>query len=106
MKSGLFAPTSEPFTLHWKDGDAPPLTGVAVKVTGMPPQTGLEDAAIETLTGNSGFTVMITVADVAGFPVAHGFPEVITQLTASPFEGTKLNDGLLPPVFVPFTFHW
>jgi len=51
------------------DGPAPPLTGVAVKVTEVPAHTGLADGATVTLTGSNGLTVMFTAADVAGLPV-------------------------------------
>ena len=53
---------------HWYNGDVPPFEGVAVQVTEVPAQTGFAEAAIETLTGRIGFTVMVTVFDVAGFP--------------------------------------
>jgi len=43
-----------------------------VKVTEVPAQIGLADATIETLTGRMGLTVIVTVFDVAGFPVAQG----------------------------------
>jgi hypothetical protein len=57
------------------------LTGIAVNVTGVPWHTGLAEAEIETLTGRFGLTVMITVFDVAGFPVAQVASEVSTQET-------------------------
>ena len=43
-----------------------------MNVTGVPAQTGFADGATVTLTGRFGFTVMITVLEVAGLPVAHG----------------------------------
>jgi len=61
--------------------------GVAVKVTGVEVQTGFAEAAIETLTGKFGLTVMVTVLDVAGLPVAQVAFEVNTQVTASLFNG-------------------
>ena len=45
------------------------MIGVAVKVTEVPSQTGFAEAAIETLTGCNGFTVIDTVLEVAGLPV-------------------------------------
>jgi hypothetical protein len=62
--------------------------GVAVKVTEVPEHTGLEDAAIEILTGRFGFTVILIVFEVAGFPVGQVAFEVNTQETASLFNGT------------------
>jgi hypothetical protein len=60
---------------------------VAVKVTEVPEQTGLEAAAIVTLAGRFELTVIVTVLDVAGLPVTHAAFEVSTQLTASLFAG-------------------
>jgi hypothetical protein len=60
---------------------------VAVKVTEVPTQTGLDDAAIVTLAGRFELTVIVTVLDVAGLPVTHVAFEVSTQLTASLFAG-------------------
>ena len=37
--------------------------------TGVPAQTVVDEVVIEILTGSSGFTVMVTVLDVTGFPV-------------------------------------
>ena len=64
------------------------MTGVAVKVTEVPAQTGFADGAMDTLTGNNGLTVMFTTFEVAGFPLAHGSLDVKTQEIASPFAGT------------------
>ena len=79
--------TLAPLTFHWYAGAAPPLTGVAVNVTEVPAQTGFADVAMETLTGRFGFTVMVTVLEVAGFPVVQISLEVSTQVIASPIDG-------------------
>ena len=55
----------------------------------LPAQTGLADAVIDTLTGSSGFTVIITELEVAGLPVVHVALEVRTQVSALPFEGVN-----------------
>jgi hypothetical protein len=65
------------------------LVGVAVKVTEVPAQTGLAEAETDTLTGSSGFTVMVTVFEVAGLPVGQVALEVKTQVTASLFAGVN-----------------
>ena len=65
----------------------PPFVGVVVKVTDVPAQTGFAVAAIDTLTGSNGFTVMVTVLDVAGLPVGQVALEVSTQVTASLLTG-------------------
>ena len=54
------------------------MAGVAVKVTDVPEQTGLAEADIDTLTGRFGLTVIVTVFDVAGLPVAQDRFEVRT----------------------------
>ena len=64
------------------------MVGVAVKVTEVPEQTGLAEAAIATLTGKFGLTVMVTVLEVAGLPVAQVALEVKIQVTASLIRGT------------------
>ena len=59
-----------------------------MKVTEVPAQTGLAEGATDTLTGSSGFTVMVTVFDVAGLPLGQVALEVKTQVTRSLFAGT------------------
>ena len=49
----------------------PPFNGVAVKVTGVDWQTGLAEAVMETTTGWTGMTDMVTALEVAGFPERH-----------------------------------
>ena len=70
-------------------GVVPPLVGVAEKVTEVPLQTGLLDGEIKTLTGRFGLTTIVTVLEVAGFPVAQVALEVKRQVMASEFNGTK-----------------
>ena len=59
-----------------------------MKLTEVPAQTGFADLDIEILTGKLGFTVMVRVLDVAGFPVMQEALDVNTQVTASLFTGT------------------
>lgn len=54
-----------------------------MNVTDVPEHTGLIDAAMLTLTGRIGFTVIVTVLDVAGFPDMQPAFEVRTQVMAS-----------------------
>jgi hypothetical protein len=63
------------------------LVGVAVNVTEVPAQTGLAEAATDRLTGRLGFTVMVTVFEVAGLPVGQVAFEVRTQLIIFPLAG-------------------
>ena len=64
------------------------MTGVAVKVTEVPAQTGFTEGVTDTLTGSSGFTFMVTAFDVAGLPLGQVALEVSTQITASLLIGT------------------
>ena len=65
------------------------MAGVAVKVTVVPAHTGFAEAATDTLTGNSGFTVMVTVFEVAGLPVGQVALEVTTHAMVLPEDGTN-----------------
>ena len=60
---------------------------MAVNVTKVDGQTGFAEAAIEMLTGRFGLTVIVTVLEVAGVPVAQVAFEVRTQVTASLLAG-------------------
>ena len=61
---------------------------MAVYVTDDPAQNGLEDATIVIPTGNMVLTVIVTVLEMAGFPVGHCTFEVKVQVIASPVKGT------------------
>jgi hypothetical protein len=62
--------------------------GVAVNVTAVPAHTGLDEGAIETLTGKRGSTVIVMEFEVAGLLVMHStIEEVKMQVTTSPLEG-------------------
>ena len=63
------------------------MTGVAVKVTELPWQNGLTEADIVILTARFGLTVIVTVFDVAGLPLAQAAFEVRIQVTRSPLTG-------------------
>ena len=84
----------------------PPFVGIAVKVTDVPAQTGFAEGETVTLTGSNGFTVIVTVFDVAGFPDGQVALEVSTQVIASLLTGMYEYVLLLVPAFTPFTFHW
>ena len=68
----------------------PPFVGVAVKVTDVPEQMVLADAAMLTLTGRFGLTVMVTWLEVAGLPVAQVALEVSIHVTLSLFAKAAL----------------
>jgi hypothetical protein len=65
------------------------LVGVAVKVTLVPEHMVVAEAEILTLAGRFGFTVIVTVLEVAGFPVAQVAFEVNTQVTTSLFANVE-----------------
>ena len=65
------------------------MVAVAEKVTEVPAQTVVAEAEIETLTGRLGLTLIVTVFEIAGLPVAQVALEVNWQVMASEFAGTK-----------------
>jgi hypothetical protein len=81
------------------------LVGVAVNVTGVAAQTGLAEATTETLTGTVGFTVIVTVFDVAGLPVVQDALDVRITFTWSLLTGVYVKLALFVPAFTPFTCH-
>ena len=80
---------------------------VAVNVTLVPEQMVVAVAAILTLAGKFGLTVIVTVFDVAGDPVKHGEALlVITTFTTSSLDKVVvINVALLVPAFTLFTSH-
>ena len=52
------------------------MVGMAEKVTEVPAQNVVADAEIETLTGRFGLTLIVTVFEMAGLPVAQVALEV------------------------------
>ena len=65
----------------------PPFVAVAVNVTAVPEHTGFAPANTLTLTGRFGFTVIVTVSEVAGEPVAQVALDDNTQLIVSELLG-------------------
>jgi hypothetical protein len=64
--------------------------GVAVNVTLVPEQIVVEEAEILILAGSNGLTVIVTVFDVAGLPVAQVAFDVRTQVTVFPLTNELL----------------
>ena len=64
-KVGVLLPLFDPFTFHWYEGDVPPFTGVAVKLTVAPAHIVVADAVIDTLGVTAAFTVIVIVFDVS-----------------------------------------
>jgi len=68
------------------------LVGVAVNVTLVPAQIVVDGlAAMLTLAGKFGFTVIVIVFDVAGLPVPQVAVDVITQVIVLPL----VNDAFV-----------
>jgi hypothetical protein len=63
---------------------------VAVNVTLVPVQITVELAEILTPATRMGFTVMVTVLEVAGLPVTQVALDVITQVIVLPFARALL----------------
>ena len=83
------------------------MVGVAVNVTEVPVQIVVPGlAAMLTLTGRFGLTVIVRAFDVAGLPVAQVAFEVSWHVTMSPAANAALvYVVLLEPTLVPFSFH-
>ena len=64
------------------------------------------DAVMNTVTGNTGSTVMQMVFEVAGFPDAQPMFDVSLHLMQSPFAGNSVIGFVWGPTFVSFTDHW
>ena len=64
---------------------------MAVKVTLVPEHIVVDDADTETLAVTLGFTVILTVFELAGLPDTQEAVEVITQYTLLPFVNAELE---------------
>ena len=86
----------------------PPFVGVAVKVTLIPEQIAPEGfAAILTLAGKPGFTIIVIVFEVAGEPVAQVKLLVIMQVIKLPFARVVdvYVEFVAPDIFDPLFCH-
>ena len=77
-------PAAIPFTFQWKVGVRPPFVGVAVKETGVPAQTLLVDAEIETFTESPASTVTRKATAVPAQPPTFGVMEYVTIPAEAP----------------------
>jgi hypothetical protein len=100
-----FSPAFTPLKKKKKTGEIPAFVAKAVNVTGLPSQTGFADAVIFIPAGIVELTDMITVLEMAGFPVAQLKSETTMQEIVSPSDGLKVNTGLLDPTLIPLTIH-
>ncbi|MBK8883294.1 MAG: hypothetical protein IPN67_13185 [Bacteroidales bacterium] len=94
---------------HWYVGAAPPFVGVAVNVTEVPAQiapAGL--AAILTLAGTLGLTVIVMLFDAAGEPLTQGALDVICTLMSSPFARAAeiYVADVAPGIRAAPLYHW
>ena len=82
------------------------MTAEAEKVTGVPWHTLTDEGEMEMLTVVKGTTSMVRVSEVAGLlEIQVVNEEEHMHETWSPFDGVKLNSGLLVPALIPLTFH-
>jgi hypothetical protein len=84
------------------------LVGVAVKVTEVPAQIDPEGtAAMLTLAGRFGLTVIVIAFDVAGLPVAQVNVEVITTVITLPLArpADVYVTPVCPPIATPPSIH-
>jgi len=87
VKADELVPALTPLICHWYEGLLPPFTGVAVKVTLLPAQTGLAEAEMLTETGRYGSTDNWMMFEMAGFPVGQDELDVRMQDTRSLLAG-------------------
>ncbi|HYC27668.1 MAG TPA: hypothetical protein VEB42_02615, partial [Chitinophagaceae bacterium] len=92
-------PTLTPFSFHCQDGEFPPFTAVALKLTGVPGHIAPEGNALNDTDGcNNGFTTMVTGNETADKGVAQKALEVSSTVTTSVFDNVdEENTGLLVP---------
>ena len=99
-----------PFNCHWYVGVVPPFVGVAVNVTLVVAQIELPGfAAMLTLAGSNGFTVVVIAFEVAGELVRHGVAfDVITTRITSPFANVVVVyvELVAPAMLLPLSCHW
>jgi len=79
VKLFVLEPTFTPFFFHWYTGEAPPLVIVDEKLTDVPAQMVLADAAIDIEGVSNGFTVIVIVLLVAVAGIAQLAEAVSTQ---------------------------
>ena len=107
VKVLLLVPTFVPLTFHWYDGLSPPLTGVAVNVTGVVTSHNEVDVAVIDTAGVTGSSSIVIVLLVTTGMAAHSALVVSVTDTTSPALRVLLENVLLfVPTFVPLTFHW
>ena len=88
MNVELVAPGAPmPFIFQRYAGVTPPFTDTDVNVTGAPAHTPFADGVIVMLAVRDGLTVIVSVLEVAGFPVPHVSLDAIRQVTKSPSAG-------------------
>jgi hypothetical protein len=107
VKIELLVPVFTPLTRHWYAGAEPPFTGVAVKVTDVPVQIDVCDAAIDTDGVTFAFTVIVIPFDVTVAGDGQVALLVIRTVTTFPFASVEeVKVALFVPAFTPFTLHW
>lgn len=98
--------TFVPFTCHWYIGASPPLTGIALKVTGAPWQTDVAEAVMFTC-GVTELVVTWMELLVTVKVVAQAAFDTSIATTTSPLARLAVvnEDDVSPATFDPFTCH-
>jgi len=78
---------------------------MAVKITELAMQVGLDEAVTDTATGWFWLTVIVTGFDITWVIEMHGEFEVISHVMTSPLAGGYVYETLFVPVLIPLTFH-
>ena len=90
VSAGALVPVLTPFSCHWYAGVVPPLVGVAVKITLVPGQIIVDDAATTTEGVTDAVTIIVIVLDVAVAGDAQAALEFMITVTTSPLANAEL----------------
>jgi hypothetical protein len=103
---GLFVPAAMPLRNHWKVGEDPPFSAVAVNVAPCPEQIVVLNVLMLTSGITAGVTVIVTLFEIAVADVIQALLEVSVQFTISPpFRAVVEKVALFVPTGLPFIFH-
>ena len=101
----LSVPASTPLTCHWKEGLAPPLVGLAVKVTEAPSQIVVVDAVMLTSGSTLDELMVISLLSAVGVDTQARSLVMITVTTSPSFKLFVVNLSLSVPASTPLTCH-
>lgn len=106
MYVGLLVPVDDPFNCHRYTGVVPPLTGVAVNVTGEPAHTEVLSEIIFTVGVTLAETrIVIILLDTVVGLIQRAFEVIITFTWSLCPRDVVVNTALFAPVLVPLICH-